>query len=39
MVRGLEDDEVDFLELVDRSKLLEEKRVRSEENTAMEEYR
>ncbi|KAK7077215.1 hypothetical protein SK128_020665 [Halocaridina rubra] len=39
MVRGLEDDEVDFLELVDRSKLQEEKRVRTEENSAMEEYR
>ncbi|KAG7168265.1 PSME3-interacting protein-like [Homarus americanus] len=39
MVRGLEDDEVDFLELVDRSKLQEEKRVRTEENSAMVEYR
>ncbi|XP_045605371.1 PSME3-interacting protein [Procambarus clarkii] len=39
MVRGLEDDEVDFLELVDRSKLQEEIRVRTEENTAMAEYR
>lgn len=39
MVRGLEDDEVDFLELVDRSKLQEEKRVRTEENSAMKEYR
>ncbi|KAK8742485.1 hypothetical protein OTU49_001909 [Cherax quadricarinatus] len=39
MVRGLEDDEVDFLELVDRSKLQEEIRVRTEENTAMIEYR
>ncbi|XP_068215495.1 PSME3-interacting protein isoform X1 [Palaemon carinicauda] len=39
MVRGLEDDEVDFLELVDRSKLQEEKRVRTEESSAMAEYR
>ncbi|XP_045139432.1 PSME3-interacting protein-like isoform X1 [Portunus trituberculatus] len=39
MVRGLEDDEVDFLELVDRSKLQEEIRVRTEENTAIAEYR
>lgn len=39
MVRGLEDDEVDFLELVDRTKLQEEIRVRTEENTAIAEYR
>lgn len=39
MVRGLEDDEVDFLELVDRTKLQEEIRVRTEENSAIAEYR
>merc|ERR1711872_73222 len=39
MVRGLEDDEVDFLELVDRTKLQEEKRVKIEESSAMAEYR
>ena len=39
MVRGLEDDEVDFLELVDRTKLKEEQRVKSEEHTALIEYR
>lgn len=39
MVRGLEDDEVDFLELVDRTKLQEEIRVRTEESTAIAEYR
>ncbi|XP_076048351.1 PSME3-interacting protein [Oratosquilla oratoria] len=39
MVRGLEDEEVDFLDLVDRTKMNEEKRVRTEEKTIMEEYR
>lgn len=39
MVRGLEDDEVDFLELVDRTKLQEEIRVRTEESSAIAEYR
>ncbi|CAL4152923.1 unnamed protein product, partial [Meganyctiphanes norvegica] len=39
MVRGLEDDEVDFLELVDRTKLQEEKRVKIEESSAIAEYR
>ncbi|RXG52744.1 hypothetical protein Avbf_13800, partial [Armadillidium vulgare] len=39
MVRGLEDDEVDFLELVDNTKMQEEKRIREEELTAIQEYR
>lgn len=39
MVRGLEDDEVDFLELVDNTKIQEEKRIKAEENSALQEYR
>ncbi|KAK4315230.1 hypothetical protein Pmani_013536 [Petrolisthes manimaculis] len=39
MVRGLEDDEVDFLELVDRTKLQQEIKVRTEESSAIAEYR
>lgn len=39
MIRGLDDDEVDFLELVDRTKLAEERRQFIEEAREIEEFR
>lgn len=39
MVRGLDDDEAGFLELVDRTKLAEETRIIKEERNELEEYR
>lgn len=39
MVRGLDDDEVGFLELVDKTKLAEESRIFQEERDELEEYR
>jgi len=39
MVRGLDDDEAGFLELVDRTKLAEETRIIKEEKDELEEYR
>ena len=39
MVRGLEDDEVDFLELVDRTKLQAEQKIKTEEQASLLEYR
>jgi len=39
MVRGLDDDEVGFLELVDKTKLAEESRILKEEKNELEEYR
>ena len=39
MVRGLEDDEVEFLDLVDRTKMEQERRVRNEETHAISEFR
>lgn len=39
MIRGLDDDEVDFLELVDRTKMAEERRQLLEEARQIEEFR
>ena len=39
MVRGLDDDEAGFLDLVDQTKLAEESRILKEENEELEEYR
>ncbi|XP_050534221.1 PSME3-interacting protein isoform X2 [Daktulosphaira vitifoliae] len=39
MIRGLDDDEVDFLELVDRTKMAEERRQLIEEAKQIEEFR
>ena len=39
MVRGLEDDEIEFLDLVDRTKMEQERRVKDEENSALSEFR
>lgn len=39
MIRGLDDDEVDFLELVDRTKMAEERRQLIEETRQIEEFR
>jgi len=39
MVRGLDDDEAGFLDLVDRTKLAEETRIIKEERDELEEYR
>lgn len=39
MVRGLEDDEVQFLDLVDQTKMEQEKKVREEEVSALSEFR
>lgn len=39
MIRGLDDDEVDFLELVDKTKMAEERRHIMEETRQIEEFR
>lgn len=39
MIRGLDDDEVDFLELVDKTKMAEERRQLIEESRQIEEFR
>lgn len=39
MIRGLDDDEVGFLELVDRTKMAEERRQFIEETRQIEEFR
>jgi len=39
MIRGLDDDEVDFLELVDKTKMAEERRQYMEEIRQIEEFR
>jgi hypothetical protein len=39
LVRGLDDDEVGFLDLVDRTKMAEEYRIMKEEKEELEEYR
>lgn len=39
MIRGLDDDEVGFLELVDRTKMAEERRQLMEETKQIEEFR
>ena len=39
LVRGLEDDEVDFLDFVDNLKMKETRKIQSEDETALEEYR
>jgi len=39
MIRGLDDDEVDFLELVDKTKMAEERRQLMEESRQIEEFR
>lgn len=39
MIRGLDDDEVDFLELVDKTKMAEERRQLVEESKQIEEFR
>ncbi|KAA0199556.1 hypothetical protein HAZT_HAZT007341 [Hyalella azteca] len=39
MVRGLEDDEIEFLEMVDRTKMEQEKKVRDEESSALSDFR
>lgn len=39
MIRGLDDDEVDFLELVDRKKMAEERHLLIEESRQIEEFR
>lgn len=39
MIRGLDDDEVDFLEYVDKTKMNAEMRQQREENKEMEEFR
>lgn len=39
MIRGLDDDEVDFLELVDKTKMAEERRQIIEEARQIEEFR
>lgn len=39
MIRGLDDDEVDFLELVDRTKMAEERRQIIEETKQIELFR
>lgn len=39
MIRGLDDDEIEFLNMVDRTKMEQEKRLRSEEEEALQQYR
>jgi hypothetical protein len=39
MIKGLDDDEVEFLDLVDRSKLEEERRKSAEEAREMKDFR
>lgn len=39
MIRGLDDDEIDFLELVDKTKMAQEKRQIIEETRQIEEFR
>lgn len=39
MIRGLDDDEVDFLELVDKTKMAEERRQLIDEAREIEEFR
>lgn len=39
MIRGLDDDEIEFLNMVDRTKIEQEKRLRSEEEEALQQYR
>lgn len=39
MIRGLDDDEVDFLELVDNTKMAEERRQLMEESRQIAEFR
>lgn len=39
MIRGLDDDEVDFLELVDKTKMAEERRQLIEESRQIEAFR
>jgi len=39
MIRGLDDDEVNFLELVDQTKMAEERRHLIEESRQIEEFR
>ena len=39
MIKGLDDDEVEFLDLVDRSKLEEEKKKSEEERREIADYR
>lgn len=39
MIRGLDDDEVDFLELVDKTKMAEERRQLMEEARVIKEFR
>lgn len=39
LVRGLDDDEADFLEFVDKTRLAEESRILQEERNELEEYR
>jgi len=39
MVRGLEDDEIEFLDLVDRTKIEQERKVKEEETNALSDFR
>ena len=39
MVRGLENDEVEFLDLVDRTKMEQERKVKEQEDLALSEFR
>lgn len=39
MIKGLDDDEIEFLDMVDRTKMAEEKRLMKEEAKELQEYR
>lgn len=39
MIRGLDDDEIEFLDMVDRTKMEQEKRLQNEEAKELEQFR
>ena len=39
MIKGLDDDEIEFLDMVDRAKVEQEKRLQSEEAKELEQFR
>lgn len=39
MIKGLDDDEIEFLDMVDRTKMEEEKRLMNEEAKELQEFR
>lgn len=39
LIRGLDDDEVDFLDIIDRAKMAAEKKKQLEENSELNEFR